>query len=310
MTKKLLVIGSSNIDLIMRLPTFPKPGETLKSLEYRQAYGGKGANQALAAAKLSDANVRTQFITCVGDDAIGEQLLHSLQTEQVDTQRAKIVADEATGTAMIWLSAEGENCIAIAEAANGYLTADYITAQQQAIAEADMLLLQLETPLAGITEAVKLAKQQGKPVMLNPAPAQLLPQNLLSQIDIITPNETEAEILTGIAVIDEQSAQSAADCLHQLGIDSVIITRGAAGVFYSCQGHSKNYQGFSVNVVDTTAAGDTFNGGLATALLQGETVETAITFAQAASALSVQQLGAQPSIPTRSEVNDFLASYR
>lgn len=290
----------------MRLPTFPKPGETLNSLDYQQAYGGKGANQALAAAKLAADDVQTHFMTCVGNDAVGNRLLAALQAEQVDTSLAQIINNESTGTAMIWLTVAGENSIAIAAAANAHLNTDYIKSCQQAIASTDMLLLQLETPLEGITKALTIAKAHGKTVMLNPAPAQTLPKDLLSNIDIITPNETEAETLTGIAVNNEQSAQEAANCLHQQGIDTVIITRGAAGVFYSYHGSGQNHSGFSVEVVDTTAAGDTFNGGLAVALLRGETMETAIHFAQAAAALSVQKLGAQPSIPTFSEVMLFI----
>lgn len=307
MKKKLLVIGSSNIDLIMRLPTFPQPGETLQSLDYQQAYGGKGANQALAAAKLSD-SIYTQFLTCVGDDSVGQQVLQSLHAECVDTSLAQRVAGEATGTAMIWLSADGENSIAIAAAANAYLTPEYIDKQQLAISDADCLLLQLETPLEGIVEAIQCAKQHGKKIILNPAPAQPLPADVLPHIDIITPNETEAEILTGIKVIDNASAMAAADNLHQRGVQQVIITRGADGVFYSHKGSQINYPSFSVDVLDTTAAGDTFNGGLAAALLQGKSMENAIIFAQAAAALSVQKLGAQPSIPSLSQVNTFLAS--
>lgn len=306
MKQKLLVIGSSNIDLIMRLPTFPKPGETLQSLDYQQAYGGKGANQALAAAKLGGEQVQTQFMTCVGDDASGESLLQSLHADNVGINGAERIADTATGTAMIWLTAAGENSIAIAAAANACLTADYIGKHQQMLLDSDMLLLQLETPLDGVEYAVNFAKQHGKIVMLNPAPAQALSQGLLSQVDIITPNETEAEILTGITVIDEQSAKSAADVLHGMGIAQVLITRGADGVFFSDGETRQNYPSFAVEVVDTTAAGDTFNGAFAVARLQGNDMATAIRFAQAAAALSVQKLGAQPSIPYLSAVQGFL----
>lgn len=310
-SKKLLVIGSSNIDLIMRLPTFPKPGETLKSLDYHQAYGGKGANQALAAAKLGAHNTQTTFMSCVGGDAAGNDLLQALQAEQVDIKFASTINNALTGTAMIWLSATGENSIAIAPAANAHLSADYVQAHQSAIIEAEMLLLQLETPLAGVIKAIEIAKAHNKTVILNPAPAQTLPTTLLSQIDIITPNETEAEKLTNIAVNDEYSAKAAADYLHRLGIRSVIITRGASGVFCSIKDTiSKNYPGFEVEVIDTTAAGDTFNGALASALLQNKCIDDAITFAQAAAALSVQKLGAQPSIPDVFAVEAFLLGER
>ena len=208
---------------------------------------------------------------------------------------------------MIQVSDSGENSIVISAGANAYLDESQVEDSKQEIIDSDYLLMQLETPLPGIIQAAELAKENGTKVILNPAPAQTLPDELLKNLDIITPNETEAEILTGIRVTDEQSAVKSATVFHAKGIETVLITLGSKGVYVSQQGKGEIVPGFRVQAVDTTAAGDTFNGAFVTALLEDKPLAQAIRFAHAAAALSVTKKGAQPSIPTRKETLEFLA---
>lgn len=303
MNKKLTVLGSINADHIISVPYFSKPGETLTGENYRIAYGGKGANQAVAAARLG---AKVAFIGCIGSDGIGETMKNTFAQERIDTSPITTIQQEMTGIAFIQVAQSAENSIVIASGANAYLDEQIVRQNEAQIAQSDSLLLQLETPLSAVTLAAQIAKKHGVQVVLNPAPAQPLPDSLLSQIDIITPNETEAEILTGVRVTDEQSAVKSAAVFHQKGIGCVIITLGAKGVFISRNGEHRIIKGFSVQAVDTTAAGDTFNGGFVTALLEGQSFEEAIRFAQAAAAISVTRPGAQPSIPTKQETLDFL----
>lgn len=303
MNKKLTVLGSINADHVISVPYFAKPGETLTGENYRIAYGGKGANQAVAAARLG---AKVAFIGCIGSDGIGETMKNTFAQEGIDTSPITTIQQEMTGIAFIQVAQSAENSIVIASGANAYLDEQIVCQNEEQIAQSDSLLLQLETPLSAVTLAAQIAKKHGVQVVLNPAPAQPLPDSLLSQIDIITPNETEAEILTGVRVTDEQSAVKSAAVFHQKGIGCVIITLGAKGVFISRNSEHRIIKGFSVQAVDTTAAGDTFNGGFVTALLEGQSFEEAIRFAQAAAAISVTRPGAQPSIPTKQETLDFL----
>jgi ribokinase len=304
---QLVVLGSVNADHVLQVPTFPRPGETLHGHHYQVIPGGKGANQAVAAARL---NADIGFISCVGDDAFGLNIRDSFQRDGMNISGVKVQANCPTGIAMIQVSDLGENCICISAEANAKLTADAIEPDLAAIKAAKYLLMQLETPIDGVIKAAQTAKQHNTNVILNPAPAQSLPDSLLACIDVITPNETEAEVLTGIAVIDDQSAQLAADALHLKGIEIVLITLGAKGVWLSQNGRGMLIAGFSVDVTDTTAAGDTFNGALVTGLLEDMPLESAIVFAHAAAAISVTRFGAQTSIPTRIEVDTFLATHQ
>jgi ribokinase len=226
----------------------------------------------------------------------------------IDTQAVMAVEGTTTGVAMIWVSAEGENCIGISAGANAELTPGRLQPHLSLISEADVLLMQLESPLNTVELAAEVAKRAGTQVILNPAPAQLLPESLLRLVDVITPNETEAQALTGVVVNTEQDAQKAANILHDYGIATVLITLGAKGVWLSEQGNGKIIPGFRVQAQDTTAAGDTFNGALVTAQLDGQSLRDAIRFAHAAAAISVTRSGAQPSIPQRAEVEAFLAA--
>lgn len=302
--KKLVVLGSVNVDHIISVPHFVKPGETLTGRNYHIAYGGKGANQAVAAARLGAA---TDFIACIGVDDIGQAMKQAFFADGINVDTISTIEHQMSGIAMIQVTDSGENSIVIAAGANAALDDLVVQRFQQHIRAADVLLMQLETPLSGVLAAAKVAKQAGTAIILNPAPAQPLPDELLGQIDMITPNQTEAEMLTGIQIVDEASAQQAASVFHQKGIATVLITLGAKGVFVSEQGQEAALvAGFNVPAVDTTAAGDTFNGALLTALLEGKTLSKAIRFAHAAAAISVTRQGAQPSIPTRQEVEQFL----
>lgn len=304
--KTLCVLGSINVDHVIRVPYFPKAGETLTGHSYQIAYGGKGANQAVAAARLG-ANVK--FIGTIGDDAIGQTMKSAFEKDGIDTSMIRTIPNQSTGLAMIQVSDEGENSIVISAGANADLTAERVQHYQNEIAQADMLLMQLESPLQAVELAAKIAKSAGTKVVLNPAPAQLLPESLLACLDMITPNETEAEILTGIKVTDEQTAAQAASAFHQKGIQTVLITLGSKGVYVSEKDQNgRIVAGFRVKAVDTTAAGDTFNGGLVTALLENKTLNEAIRFAHAAAAISVTRMGAQTAIPTKQETLDFLSA--
>lgn len=304
--KKLTVLGSINADHVISVPYFPKAGETLIGSNYYIAYGGKGANQAVAAARLG-ANV--DFIGCIGDDQIGQAMKQDFAKAGINVDNIIHIPQQMTGIAMIQVAATGENSIAIAAGANAHLDQGIVNQCASQIEQADYLLMQLETPLIAVIEAAKIAKAAQTHIILNPAPAQNLPQELLSLVDIITPNETETEILTGVKIQNEQDAQRACQILHQKGIDTVLITLGAKGIYLSQQGQQQGQliSGFKVQAKDTTAAGDTFNGGLACALCAEQTLMEAINFAQAAAAISVTRMGAQPSIPTHTEVLDFLA---
>lgn len=302
-TGKLVVLGSINADHILNIEQFPQPGETVIGKLYKVAFGGKGANQAVAAGR-SGADIA--FIACVGADDIGERVRQQLATDRIDTQPIEAIADSTTGVALIFVNAEGENVIGIDAGANAAVTPDYLARYQQKVIDADALLMQLESPLETVIAAASLAKQHQTQVILNPAPARELPDELLAMIDMITPNETEAQRLTDIAVNNDDDAARAAQALHDKGIATVIITLGSRGVWLSENGKGKLVPGFKVKAVDTIAAGDTFNGALVTALLEGKVMADAVRFAHAAAAIAVTRPGAQPSVPWREEIDTFL----
>jgi len=301
---KLVVLGSINADHVLNLRQFPQPGETVMGSHYNVAFGGKGANQAVAAGR-SGADI--SFIACVGSDDIGERVRQQLADDQIDTHSIEAIPETTTGVALIFVNEEAENVIGIDAGANNALTPDYLQRYQQQIVDASALLMQLESPLESVIAAARLAHQHNTQVILNPAPACELPDALLSLVDIITPNETEAEKLTGIKVDSDQAAARAAQVLHDKGIATVIITLGSKGVWLSQHGNGKIVPGFKVKAVDTIAAGDTFNGALVTALLEGTAMDQSVRFAHAAAAIAVTRSGAQSSVPWRHEIDDFLA---
>ncbi|MEG0101775.1 MAG: ribokinase [Citrobacter sp.] len=303
----LVVLGSINADHILNLNSFPTPGETVTGSQYQVAFGGKGANQAVAAGR-SGANI--SFIACTGDDDIGESVRKQLASDNIDIAPISVISGEATGVALIFVNAEGENVIAIHAGANAALSPALVEAQRDRIAQASALLMQLESPIESVLAAAKIARQHNTTVALNPAPARELSDELLSLVDIITPNETEAERLTGIRVENDEDAAKAAQALHAKGIHTVLITLGSRGVWASVNGEGHRVPGFKVDAVDTIAAGDTFNGALITALLEETPLPEAIRFAHAAAAIAVTRKGAQPSVPWREEIEAFLGQQR
>ncbi|ENO0300620.1 TPA: ribokinase [Enterobacter asburiae] len=300
----LVVLGSINADHILNLESFPTPGETVTGNQYQVAFGGKGANQAVAAGR-SGANIA--FIACTGDDDTGERVRKQLASDNIDIAPVSVVAGESTGVALIFVNAEGENVIGIHAGANAALTTERVEAQRAIIAGAEALLMQLESPVESVLAAAKIAHENHTTVVLNPAPARVLSDELLALVDIITPNETEAEKLTGICVENDDDAARAARALHDKGIGTVIITLGSRGVWASVNGEGRRMPGFKVKAIDTIAAGDTFNGALVTALLEGKRMDDAIRFAHAAAAIAVTRKGAQPSVPWRKEIDEFLS---
>lgn len=305
MMKKIVVVGSSNTDLIIKVPEIPRPGETLLGGEFMTFPGGKGANQAVAAARAGGDVV---FVAAVGDDSYGADAIKGYKLDNINTENIKLCKGVPSGIAMITINEKGENAITVASGANAKLSPADLEEAEEPFEEADYMLIQLETPLDTVKRAVELCSELNTRVILNPAPAAVLSNDILKHVSIITPNETEAESLTGIMVRDELTAAEAADALHKRGVETVIITMGASGAFLSDPGSGLRniIPGFRVKAVDTTAAGDVFNGQLAVSLAEGEALEKAIVLAHAAAALSVQKLGAQSSIPRREETFSYL----
>ena len=303
-----VVVGSSNTDMIIQMKSIPRPGETLLGGRFSIAPGGKGANQAVAAARAAGAGSKVTFVAKVGQDLFGDQTIAGLKKDKISTDYVFRDKKNASGVALIYVAEDGENSIGVASGANGTLSPADVKKASKVISEADILVMQLETPLPTVLEAARIADKAGVPVILNPAPTQPLPEELLRRVTILTPTETEAESLTGITVTNQKSAQAAADILHQKGVAVVIITLGAKGVYLSAPECKKMIKSFKVKAVDSTAAGDVFNGALASALSQELDMLSAIRFAVAAAAISVTRLGAQPSVPTRKEIEKMLKS--
>jgi len=307
MDSKIAVVGSSNTDMIIKVERIPRPGETVIGGIFSTAAGGKGANQAVGAAR---AGGNVTFIARVGDDMFGDSAVAGFVHDSIDASH--VLRDETapSGVALIFVDTKGENSIAVASGANANLTPADVSAASDAITSADMLVMQLETPVETVEAAAALASENGVKVMLNPAPAQPLSDDLLRHISIFTPNESEAEILTGLKVENTDDAEAAAKELFGRGVATSLVTLGAKGVFVFSADFKGLVPGFDVEAVDTTAAGDVFNGALAVALAEEKPLKEAVMFANAAGALSVTKLGAQPSAPTRDEINGFLDSRR
>ncbi len=306
MTKpRIIVIGSSNTDMIIKLDRIPRPGETILGGEFSIAGGGKGADQAVAAAR---AGGDVTFIARVGQDMFGENAVASFVQDGIHTEFITHDPSNPSGVALIFLAKDGENSIAVAGGANGRLSPAEVQQARQVVGGASAVLMQLETPLETVQAAAELAIQAKVPVILNPAPARVLPAALLKLVSILTPNETEAELLTGIAVVDEVTAARAAEHLRARGVETVIITLGARGSFVATASTRELVPGFQVKAVDTTGAGDVFNGALTVALGEGRLLLEAVRFANAAAAISVTRLGAQPSAPDRKAIESLLAA--
>ena len=297
---KVTVLGSLNVDTILQIPRLPQPGETLAMTDKRNAGGGKGANQAISAAR---SGAKTSFIGKIGDDENGRMMLSFLKDAGINTDQVT-VSGKGTGQAFILLQESGENSIIIFGGANQEIKTQDIENAKNTIESSDFIVTQFETPIEQATKAFKLAKEAGVVTVLNPAPAHKdVDSALFENVDLITPNETEAEILTEIKVVDEITAHEAAARLQELGAKNVIITLGGHGAYYKTATEEKLVKAFKVNAVDTTAAGDTFLGALVSRLKKDfSNLEEAIIYASKASSLAVQKVGAIPSIPTEKQV--------
>lgn len=298
-SKNIVVVGSSNTDLVVETSTFPKPGETIMGGAFNTFAGGKGANQAVAASRLGGA---VTFIAKIGNDDFGETALKGFKKDKINTDFVFIDEDNPSGVAIIMVDDSGENIIVVSPGANNALNSTEIEKAHKAFDNADMVLVQLETPLETVKRALELAREKHKQVILNPAPAQSLDDSFYPLINIITPNETEAEILTGIKVDDDLSACQAANVLLKKGVTNVVITMGERGAYFKNKEEEFLVSALKVNAIDTTGAGDTFNGALAVALAEGQSWREAITFGNKAASLSVGKMGAQASIPGRDQL--------
>jgi ribokinase len=303
MRTRIVVVGSSNTDMIITVPHLPRPGETIMGGRFAVAGGGKGANQAVAAARCGG---QVDLIARIGSDSFGASAVTAWLQDGIGVDL--VVKDEAapSGVALIFVDTSAENCIAVAPGANDALAPADIDRGAAAIAAAAILLVQLEIPLESVRHALAVARRHGTRTILNPAPARTLDDALLRDVSIITPNETEAELLTGVRIEDDASAEQAAAMLLRRGPDTVIITLGSRGAFVATGTMRTLVPGFRVNAVDTVAAGDVFNGALAVALAEGRPLTECIRFGHAAAAISVTRHGAQPSAPRRDEIQRLL----
>jgi ribokinase len=297
--KKIAVLGSTNTDMVITGRKIPVPGETVSGGKFLMNPGGKGANQAVAVARLSAKKGACTFIAKVGNDLFGRDTAARLKRDGI-VPRLVVDAQEPSGTALILVDSKGQNVISVALGANGTLSPADIEPFRKDIEGASALVMQLETPIETVEWAAKAAREKGVTVILNPAPAKKLPKSLYRLVDWITPNETEAEILTGVKVVDAQSAAKAAAVLKRRGVGNVVITMGSKGVY--CAECDRIFPCRKVKAVDCVAAGDTFNGAFAVALAEGKNCADAIAFAQKAAAISVTRHGAQSSVPFRREI--------
>ena len=306
MAPRITVVGSLNIDLVVQAPRMPAPGETITGQGFHIVPGGKGANQAVAAAKLG---ARVAMVGRVGADSFGQIQRRGMETLGIGTDCLITDRHAPTGTALIVVDARGQNSIVVVPGANGRLTSTDVEAARSIIGASDAVLLQLENPLPTVQHAAKIARELGVPVILNPAPApgERPPVSLLRNVSYLIPNEWEASALTGVQVRDQDSAKRAASCLRDQGVETVIVTLGERGALAISSHGVVEAPAFSVKAVDTTGAGDAFVAAFGVALCEGKHLQQALRFANAAGGLTVTRLGAQPSLPNRQEVEDFLA---
>jgi ribokinase len=296
----ILVIGSLNADLVVRAPHFPQPGETIRGEDLQVIPGGKGANQAVAAARHGS---NVSMLGRVGKDNFGDFLRDNLKSNRVDCQFVQR-DDASTGTAIIVVDSNGQNSIVLSAGANGKVTPADV--ENASFVHHELLLLQLEIPIPTVLSAARRAKENGVRVILNPAPAQQLPDELIALPDFLIPNETELGLISGMDVKDISSAEEAAQALLQRGAKNVIVTLGSKGALIVNSSQVTKVDTFKMNVVDTTAAGDAFIGGFATALLQNKSLEDSVRYGCASGALATTKFGAQPSLPTKEEVEEII----
>jgi ribokinase len=300
----IVVVGSSNVDLVMKMPRLPRLGETVTDGTFAQVFGGKGANQAVGAAR---AGGRVAFVSCVGDDAYGPQVVDNLKRDGVDTRFVFAEAGVATGTALIMVGGGGENYLSVAPGANYRLTPEHVDRAREAIASAACVVTQCEILPETLAHVVELAARLGKPLILNLAPARAVGDETLARLAVLAVNESEAEFLTGRPVVSDSEIEAAATTLLARGPRTVLLTLGARGVYLATRAGRRVVPAFPVDPVDTTAAGDVHCGAFAVALVEGRPLAEAVRFANAAAAVSVTRLGAQPSAPGRAEIEALLA---
>lgn len=300
---KIVVIGSSNVDLIMKMERLPGKGETVTDAEFRQVYGGKGANQAVAAAR---AGGNVAFVSCVGEDAYTPQMIQNYKNENIDTRFVFKEPGIASGYALIMIGGDGDNCISVAPGANYKLTPQKIDEALPVFGEAAMIVMQYEIPEETIQYVIDVANRKKIPVLWNCAPARAFDLSYIPKINILVLNEVEAGFLAQMEVKNENDAAIAAEKLIHKGVEKVIITLGSKGAFVITKDEKVKVSAFKVDAVDTTAAGDTFCGSFAVALAEGKPLKDSLRFASAAAAISVTKMGAQPSAPTRKEIDKFL----
>ena len=303
MASNIVVIGSSNMDLIMQVDRLPRPGETVTGGVFSRAFGGKGANQAVGAAR---AGGRVQFVSCLGADTFAADMLANFQRDGIDTRFVFQEKEAATGTALITVDRQGENCITVAPGANHRLLPRHIDEAEAAIRSAELVVLQCELHPDTLNYAIDRAAALGKKILLNLAPAQPLADQYLRKLHLLVVNETEAAMLTGLSVNSVEEATTAAEQLRTKVNGGVIVTLGTRGSYVAVDNMRELIPAFKVKAVDTTAAGDVYCGSLATALVEGQSIAQAVRFASAAAAIAVTRLGAQPSAPVRREIDAFL----
>ena len=299
--KNICVIGSLNLDLVVNVDTMPKPGQTIIGSNFKEVPGGKGANHAVAMTRL---NGNVSMIGKVGEDGFGQTLINSLKNDKVDTTYIQ-TAKGATGVALITVDKNAQNSIVVSPGANFEVKEDDIDNNIEAIKNSDIVVLQLETPLNTIKYALNKAKELNKYTILNPAPAVKLDDEIIKNVDLLTPNETELEIISGVSIETEEDIQKAAQIMIEKGVKELIVTLGSKGSLYINKEKSMFKKAYKVEAVDTTAAGDSYTGALAVALSQDKNIEDAMDFASKVGALSVLKEGAQSSLPTLEDVKNF-----
>ena len=302
-SRRIVVVGSSNTDMVIKLERIPRPGETVLGGEFVMTAGGKGANQAVGAARAGGDVV---FVARVGSDVFGTQAIEGFIADGIDVRHVYRDSKAPSGVGLIFVDKLGENSIAVASGANARLSAADVSKASKVFKGARVLLLQLEVPAETVLAAARLAAESGACVILNPAPARALPDKLLRCVSVLTPNETEAQMLTGIKIRSDAAAARAARQLRARGVRTVILTLGGRGAFVASEAITQRVPGFPVKPLDSTGAGDMFSGALAAALAEQQPLLHAVRFANAAAAISVTRVGAQPSAPTRREIDKLL----
>lgn len=300
MSERIVVIGSCNTDMVINMERLPLPGETIIGGNFFMNAGGKGANQAVAAARLGG---NVSFMAKVGNDHFGSRSIEQYKSEGIEVEHILVDNDNPSGVALIMVDAKGENCIAVASGANALLRPEDIDKATDTIERGDIVLMQLETPLETVEYASRIAREKGKKVILNPAPALHLPESLLNNLYMIIANETETEYISGIKITDMDSICRAADIISSRGVENVVITLGSKGAFVKENGAYHQVPAIKVKAVDATAAGDTFCGALCVALAEGKDILEAVEFANRCASVTVTRLGAQSSLPYRSEID-------